>query len=127
MHRQLIPRDPPMTRPPAREGSARTLHWFVDADPRAERAAIRELRVRYPDVPVGGAEGARSEESTYLHLIVCLLELDGLSQLVGEPAARRQLEAARHYRWIYARVLNDTESLRGIVTAAGFRMPGRAR
>jgi hypothetical protein len=101
------------------------LHWFVDADPRAEAAAIRALQARYPEVPVGGEDGARSRESTYLHLIVCFLELDGMSQLVGESAARRQLEAQRHYRWIYERVLSETETLRALVTEAGFRLPGR--
>jgi hypothetical protein len=101
------------------------LHWFVEADPTARAAAIRALQTRYPEVPVGGEDGGRSRESTYLHLIVCLLEFDGLSQLVGEPAARRQLAQQRHYRWIYARVLEETETLRALVTGAGFRLPGR--
>ena len=99
------------------------LHWFVEADPRAKDAAMRALEARYPEVPVGGEDGARSRESTYLHLIVCFMELDGLSQLVGEQDARRQLAAQRHYRWIYARVLNETDALRELVTAAGFRLP----
>jgi hypothetical protein len=100
------------------------LHWFVEAEPRAKAAAMRALQARYPEVPVGGEDGARTRESTYLHLIVCFLELDGLSQLLGEPAARRQLEAERHYRWIYARVLDETDALRSLVTTAGFRLPG---
>ncbi len=101
------------------------LHWFVEDEPSAKAAAMRALEARYPEVPVGGEEGARSRESTYLHLVVCFLELDGLIQLVGEPAARRQLEAQRHYRWIYARVLGETDALRTLVTASGFRLPGR--
>jgi hypothetical protein len=101
------------------------LHWFVEAESTAKAAAMRALEARYPEVPVGGEDGARSRESTYLHLIVCFLELDGMSQLVGEAAARRQLEAERHYRWIYARVLGETDALRALVTAAGFRLPGR--
>ena len=101
------------------------LHWFVEDEPGAKAAAMRALEARYPEVPVGGEDGARDRESTYLHLIVCFLELDALSQLLGEPAARRQLEGERHYRWIYARVLGETGALRALVTTAGFRLPGR--
>jgi hypothetical protein len=101
------------------------LHWLAEAEPRATAAAMRALEARYPEVPVGGEDGARDRHSTYLHLLVCFLEYDGLIQLLGEPAARRQLESQRHYRWIYARVLSETDELRAIVSEAGFRLPGR--
>lgn len=82
-------------------------HWYVNE--RAERrdAAIAAFREIWPDVPVGNGEGARSERSTYLHLVVCDLEYQAVALLFGEDAARETLGANTHYRWIYDRVLND--------------------
>ena len=52
-------------------------HWFLtDHVERAKtNAALTELRALYPTVPTAAPEGASSERSTYLHLIVCHLEL----------------------------------------------------
>lgn len=86
-------------------------HRFVSARDAAAAAAIAELRQRYPTVPVGRPDGARSEESTYLHLIVCWLELDAMAELLGEESARALLTRAPRYRWVYERVLADTEEI----------------
>jgi hypothetical protein len=53
------------------------LHWFLtDHVERAKtNAALTELRALYPTVPTALPEGAMGERSTYLHLIVCHLEL----------------------------------------------------
>jgi hypothetical protein len=82
-------------------------HWIEEARPGAREQAIAAFRGLYPRVPAGGSEGARDEYSTYLHLIVCDMEFQALTILVGEPAARRILAAKPYYTWIYARVLND--------------------
>ncbi|MGH7469200.1 MAG: hypothetical protein ACRENP_14690 [Longimicrobiales bacterium] len=84
------------------------MHWRVDEerDPKA-KAAIAEFQSLFPDAPDRSGGGARDRFSTYLHLVVCDLELQSMTRLVGAERARETLRAANHYRWIYDRVLND--------------------
>ena len=95
------------------------IHWLVYADSNGTAAAIRELQARYPAVPVGRPDGARSEFSTYLHLIVCWLELDAMTHFVGADAARALLADQRFYRWIYERVLTETQEIGNIIRRHG--------
>lgn len=74
---------------------------------RATEKAIEELNGVFPNVPVGRPYGAKDQNSTYLHLIVCWLELQALESYIGDPAARRVLVSETHYRWIYATVLSN--------------------
>ena len=87
------------------------VHWFIGARDEAEEAVIAELRQRYPNVPVGFPEGARTEGSTYLHLIVNWLELDAMTELIGEEQARALMARKPYYRWAFGRVLEDTEEI----------------
>jgi hypothetical protein len=93
------------------------LHWFFSDRQQALRAATDDLKKIYPDVPKGPPEGARDERSTYLHLFVCYLEYDALTQLLGPEAARTQIEklADHHYKWVYRTVLKDGDKLRTIL------------
>ena len=61
------------------------IHWFLadHMDCAKTDAALTELRVLYPTVPTELPTGARGERSTYLHLIVCTLELQALTELLG--------------------------------------------
>jgi hypothetical protein len=61
----------------------------------------------YPDAPDRSGGGANDVESTYRHLVVCDLELQGMTRLVGEARARKVLAAMTHYEWIYEKVLSD--------------------
>jgi hypothetical protein len=105
------------------------LHWFLtDHVERAKTgAALTELRALYPTVPTAPPEGARGERSTYLHLIVCFLELQALTELLGELRARQQLERWTHYTWVYRAVLTDTERIGGLVRRHGVVVPERSR
>ncbi len=82
-------------------------HWWAVERQDAVEAAIADFRAIFPEVPVGNGRGARDERSTYLHLIVCDLELQAVSSLIGDDAARELLASNRHYTWIYATVLDD--------------------
>ncbi len=95
------------------------IHWFADADTIATERVIGEFRQRYPEVPVRGGRGARSEFSTYLHLAVCWLELDAMIRQVGEERARKILSEKTHYTWIYERVLEDGETIGDILKRHG--------
>ena len=93
------------------------LHWHLVAHWERVELAIEELRERYPTVPTGGREGARSAESTYLHLLVNYLEYDAMRQIVGEVHAREVMEflATDHYTWIYGTVLSDEEQIGDLI------------
>jgi hypothetical protein len=97
------------------------LHWFLET-PMTD-SAIADLRRIHPKVPAGPPDGARDEYSTYLHLLVCLLEFDGTAELFGEPVARRVLGGWRHYGWIYGEVLERPEPIRRILEARGLARP----
>ncbi len=95
------------------------LHWYLEAkDPQVQQA-VAVLKQRYPEAPVRGSQGARSTFSTYLHLLNCWLELDAMARLVGEQAARETLADWNHYRWIYDRVLNETDAIGDVVRRFG--------
>lgn len=83
------------------------LHWFEDKRSAERERAILELRELFAEVPVSGGQGARDEYSTYLHLIVCDLEFQALTILLGEEKARELLDDKPYYRWIYEKVLSD--------------------
>lgn len=84
-------------------------HWWVIQREDALDAARRDLRAAFPEVPVGGREGAGSASSTYLHLVVCHLELQAMTALVGTERARETLASTTHYTWIYEQVMNHPE------------------
>lgn len=107
------------------------LHWLEDEPWLTDfRAAMRDLEALFPDVPPAAQGGARDRESTYRHLLVCDLEYQAMTALVGEPAARETLAAMTHYQWIYGKVLNDPR-VREVALAHGFDvakgMPGERR
>ncbi len=103
------------------------LHWFLTARPEATDSAISDLRQEYPAVPSAPPEGARDEESTYLHLLVCALELEAVGRVFGEPVARRTVEGWRHYTWVYREVLERPEPVRRILRARGLEPAGSPR
>lgn len=98
-------------------------HWLAEENADAVGRAVAALRAAYPDVPDRDNGGARDEASTYLHLIVCMLEFDALAALFGESAARETLAGSRVYAWIYDKVLNDPEPIREAMAAEGLALP----
>jgi hypothetical protein len=89
------------------------LHWYLDAHLAQTKAAEAELRKLYPKVPVGYPEGAQDEESTYLHLIDCYLEMKADRQLMGAERAEKVMNfwAGDHYTWVYKTVIHDEKTL----------------
>lgn len=82
------------------------LHWFLAERDKDTELAKNELRAMFPKVPVGNREGARDEESTYLHLLVCSLEYTAVRELLGELRTKQVMEfwSEDHYTWIYKTV-----------------------
>ncbi len=91
------------------------MHWYLwrlggpDHDPVAP--FFDELVRRYPKAPTRLPEGARNYEQTYIHLVVCWLELNATSEFIGWDRAAALAETNYGYRWIYRTVLRDWEPL----------------
>jgi len=93
------------------------LHWYLAAHDKQTQAAEAELRKLYPKVPAGYPDGAQDEESTYLHLIDCYLELQADRHLMGPQRAAEVIQfwSGDHYRWVYKTVLQDEARIAEIV------------
>lgn len=81
-------------------------HWYGTVNQEDIDAAIDDFRAAFPETP-SGREGARDEYSTYLHLVICDLEFQALTVLLGKPAAEKVLRNWSHYSWIYQQVLSN--------------------
>lgn len=99
------------------------LHWYFVERKAATDSTIAELERRFPDAPSGPPEGARDRHSTYLHLLVCLLEFDALRTVFDDGVARRTIAAWRHYPWVYRQVLERPEPIREVLTRHGLASP----
>lgn len=104
------------------------MHWYEEV-PKNEEAiasAIAELKAMYPNPPDHEAVGTRSEESTYLHLIIGWQVLDAMTELASEEKARQIHSTADHYEWVYQTVLDDTDRIGAVVAKHGLVVtPGR--
>ena len=100
-------------------------HWYLEDRPAQVEQAIADFERVFPEAPVGNGAGARDRHSTYLHLVVCDLELQAMIGLVGEAEARRVLGDNRHYTWIYRQVL-DNPLVRQTNARAGLLLPGKS-
>ena len=93
------------------------IHWFEDSRKNEVEKTLDTLRKMYPSVPVGYPNGARNEFSTYLHLAVCLMELDALSEVLGKEKAEKVISTngKYFYKWIYKTVLDDQVEIRKVL------------
>jgi hypothetical protein len=98
-------------------------HWWLEAQGPEGRAALAELAVRYPDLPVGFPDGADSPQSSLEHLVVIAAEWRALRKLVGELQARQVMEfwATDHYRKLYRLLLEDDGPVREVLQRHGLR------
>jgi hypothetical protein len=97
------------------------MHWYLwmlggpDNDPVAP--FFDELVRRYPQAPTWLPEGARSYEQTYVHLVVCWLEIEATAELIGRARANRMADTTWGYRWIYRTVIADRDPLGELLSA----------
>ncbi len=95
------------------------LHWTQG--PGIDNATT-EARARWPDPPPPPA-GGHDAESTWLHLTVCALEYQSLSELLGPSAAAGELRQHQHYAWIYGQILDDPGWFSGFLHRHGLGVP----
>jgi hypothetical protein len=93
------------------------IHWFEEAHSSQTDKAKKELQAIFPDAPSGPPEGARDKDSTYLHLIVCYLEYEGMKELVGQEKAKEVMRALSQYlyKWIYRTVLEEELKIKKVI------------
>ena len=82
------------------------MHWAFNSSDSAQ-AAINEAKRHYPKASPP-PEGARDDQSTWLHFPVCALEFGALVEIFGDLAARELLASRPFYTWIYREILEDS-------------------
>ncbi|RXT50917.1 hypothetical protein B6S44_22500 [Bosea sp. Tri-44] len=94
------------------------MHWYVTWYSHTKREQwtrlLKQLRERYPQVPVGGSDGAADVYSTYLHVIVNWLEVETVADFLGRETAERHVSGLPFYRWPYRIVRDDRDALRAL-------------
>lgn len=101
-------------------------HWFVSTtDIKKVKEAINDLKGFYPVVPVGYPDGAKDKYSTYLHLIINLIELIEMQKIVGNKRTLKVWEYLMqdHYTWIYRTVFMDKDKILSVVKKFGLLIP----
>ncbi|HEX4893083.1 MAG TPA: hypothetical protein VFV47_07315 [Hyphomicrobiaceae bacterium] len=99
------------------------MHWYLwrlggpDHDP--VEPFFDELVRRYPKAPTRLPEGGRNYEQTYLHLVVCWLEINITADLIGEERAFALCDTQWGYRWIYQTVRRDREAIGALLAEHG--------
>jgi hypothetical protein len=97
------------------------LHWLLDTRKSATAAAVAELRVMYPKIPVGYPDGSNNIEGNYEHMLVISLEYQALKTLLGQSKANDVMVfwSEDHYKWLYKKALVDQALLGTLVVKYG--------
>ncbi len=100
------------------------IHWHLNYNIDKTNAAIEELKTIFKAVPFGFPEGARDESSTYLHLIVCYLELEAIRELLSEKRVNKVTNfwLQDHYTWIYRQVIEKRQVVEYVVLKYGLKI-----
>ncbi len=93
------------------------MHWWLSAHPEQTARAVAALKRRYATLPVGYPDGAADLESSYEHLLVICLELDGVRELLGAREEARVLAfwSHDHYRKLYQLVGAERLATRAVL------------
>lgn len=93
------------------------LHWFIKQHQTDSAAAVAELRVLFPTIPVGYPQGSLDEDGNYYHMVVIPLEYAADRAVMGELRARQVMEfwAGDHYTWLYRATLDHPAEIGRII------------
>lgn len=95
------------------------LHWIEGP---GTDSATAEASERWPDPPPPPA-GCHNAQSTWLHMSVCALEYQSLSEVIGESAAREELAQHVVYSWLYEQILADPPWFSDYLERHGLAVP----
>ena len=85
-------------------------HWLLMERHRGQaREMLPELIRMYPNIEFGTPYGDGNQGTSYMHLVVLMLEWQGLEDLIGADRARAVMEFKRqdHYKELYATVMDN--------------------
>ena len=97
------------------------LHWLEG--PGTDRA-VAEASRRWPDPPPLPA-GPADPRSTWLHMSICALEYQSLSEILGPSAAAAELRRHAGYSWIYGQILAAPGWFAAFLQRHGLQVPGQ--
>jgi hypothetical protein len=98
------------------------LHW-TEEGPGIE-GAIAEASQRWPDPPPPPA-GCHDAQSTWLHMSICALEYESLSEIIGRTAATAELAQHVVYSWLYEQILANPSWFADYLRRHGLTVPGQ--
>lgn len=91
------------------------IHWIEKGKEQNMNMAVEELKISFPNAPVGRPAGADNEQSTYRHLIVCRLEYLALTELLGEDKAKEIVQKNPNYTWVRRTILESGSTIDSII------------
>jgi hypothetical protein len=99
-------------------------HWVLMGRlQQSNRDLLADLYKLAPGLPTEFPQGSGDEIGTYYHLAVCMLEWQGLEELVGAERARKAMDFMKndHYTAIYSAVIDHREELERILKRHGVK------
>jgi hypothetical protein len=85
-------------------------HWLLMERHRGKaREMLPELKRMFPNLPIAVPQGDGNVGTSYIHLVVLMLEWQALEDVIGVTRARVVMEFKRqdHYRALYATVMEN--------------------
>ncbi|WP_020399052.1 hypothetical protein [Kordiimonas gwangyangensis] len=100
------------------------IHWHLTANRDATEAAKAEIAKLLGPAKTGFPYGSDDEDATYMHVIVCYLEIDAMRKIFGDDTAAEVLAYWQkdHYTWVYEQVAAHRDALGAIIDRHGLRI-----
>jgi endonuclease/exonuclease/phosphatase (EEP) superfamily protein YafD len=89
-------------------------HWVLGERHRRQwREMLLDLRQMYPNLRIEPPHGDGKEGSSYMHLVVIMLEWQALEELIGAGRARDVLKFKReqNYKDLFTTVMNNRDQM----------------
>jgi hypothetical protein len=97
-------------------------HWLLkERYPDKSGDLVAELTKLYPDLDFNQPHGDGNKRSSYMHMVVIMLEWQALEALIGASRARAVLEfKGRYHYWdLFATVLKHRSQMEDVLKHAG--------
>jgi hypothetical protein len=99
-------------------------HWLLTERHRGKaRRMLPELRRMFPNLPIEVPQGDGLEGTSYIHLVVLMLEWQALEHLIGFARTRALMEFKRedHYKALYATVMENRAQMEKFLKRFGVK------
>jgi hypothetical protein len=99
-------------------------HWLLMERHRTEsRQMLFELVRMFPNIEIAPPYGDGNQATSYLHLVVLMLEWHALEDLLGTERARAVMDFKRqdHYKALYATVIDQRQLMESFLKRYGVK------